>query len=533
MTTTTISKENRLIDPHGGVLVDLISGPAKAKGLDVEARSLKKWVLTPRQLCDIEQLLTGAFSPLDGFMGRADYEGVRDQMRLVDGTLWPMPIVLDLPESVATKLSVGDRLALMHPEGVLVAVLNVGDVWMPDRAEEAVKVFGTDDEFHPGVDVLLNQTGEFYVGGSLEGVRASQHHTYSELRHTPAQLRALFEEKGWSRIVAFQTRNPMHRAHVELTRRAAEQVSANLLIHPVVGLTKPGDVEYHTRVRCYRAVLDGYSEDSATLSLLQLAMRMGGPREAVWHAIVRKNYGCTHFIVGRDHAGPGNDRDGNPFYGPYDAQYLVEEHRDELGIEVVTFQEVVYDGTRDLYVTRDELDEDSKVMNLSGTELRERLESGAEIPEWFSFPSVIRELRKSYPTMRERGFNVYISGSSSTANSALGNAVAEKLLEDGSRPVTVLDDPQLSLETINLVAKEASRNGGAVISVSPDTGDEGSRGSKVVADGTGVFLSVRRGDSEGTDGEMSVVIGSDNSPGEGADSVMRRLVSIGLISKTT
>ena len=497
MTTQATSEGNRLIDPHGGILVDLMVDQARAQELDAEARGLKTWVLTPRQLCDIEQLLTGAFSPLTGFMGRSDYEGVRDQMRLADGMLWPMPIVLDLPASVATSLSDGDRLALLHPEGVLVAVLTVKDVWSPDKTDEAVKVFGTDDDFHPGVDALFNQTGDYYVGGSLEGVRASQHHTYAGLRHTPAQLRNLFTELGWSRIVAFQTRNPMHRAHAELTRRAAEQVDANLLIHPVVGLTKPGDVEY--------------------------------PREAVWHAIVRKNYGCTHFIVGRDHAGPGNDRSGNPFYGPYDAQYLVEEHRDELGIEVVTFQEVVYDGTRDQYVTRDELVEDSEVMNLSGTDLRERLESGAEIPEWFSYPSVIGELRKSYPTMRERGFNISISGSTSGVNSSLGNAIAEKLLEDGSRPVTVLDDPGLSRETLDLVAKETSRNGGAVITVSgvPTNAGNGVGGN---SDLNGTVLTVQPDGSLGDDSQETVPIGSGDSPGQGASKVMHRLASMGLIS---
>ena len=272
-----VSEENQLIDPHGGTMVELIVDRDRAGQLEAEASKLPRWELTPRQLCDIEQLITGAFSPLKGFMGRDDYEGVRDEMRLADGTLWPMPITLDLPASDAESLSSGDRLALMHPEGVLVAVLSVSDVWKPDKSDEAVKVFGTDDDFHPGVNTLLNDTKEYYVGGSLEGVNASQHHTYQALRHTPAQLRTEFQNLGWSRIVAFQTRNPMHRAHVELTRRAAEQVSANLLIHPVVGLTKPGDVEYHTRVRCYRAVLDGYDADAATLSLLQLAMRMGGP----------------------------------------------------------------------------------------------------------------------------------------------------------------------------------------------------------------------------------------------------------------
>ena len=528
MTKSPPSDETRLIEPHGGALVDLIAGTERAHELDAEASSLTKWTLTPRQLCDIEQLLTGAFSPLEGFMNRADYEGVRDGMRLTNGTLWPMPIVLDMPANIATTLSRDDRVALMHPEGVLTAVLIVGDIWRPDKKDEAEKVFGTADPFHPGVNVVLNETEAYYVGGSLEGVRASQHHTYSDLRHTPAQLRGEFEKRGWSKVVAFQTRNPMHRAHVELTRRAAEQVDANLLIHPVVGLTKPGDVEYHTRVRCYSAILDGYSDGSASLSLLQLAMRMGGPREAVWHAIVRKNYGCTHFIVGRDHAGPGNDASGEPFYGPYDAQYLVEKFRDELGIDVVTFQEVVYDGASDRYVTRDELQDDSQIMNLSGTELRDRLQTGAEIPEWFSFPSVITELRKSYPAMTERGFCVYISGEGANANSSLANALAEILLEDGSRPVTVLDDGAHSGETVRWVAREAARNGGAVIALNGN--DENAETTRDFVSDGGVFVNVNRGAVSNGSVDADVNLKSDASPADGAGKVIDRLRSLGLIS---
>ena len=528
MTKSPPSDETRLSKPHGGALVDLIACTERARELDAESRSLPKWVLTPRQLCDIEQLLTGAFSPLKGFMNRADYEGVRDEMRLTNGTLWPMPIVLDMPANVANTLSADDRIALMHPEGVLTAVLTVGDVWSPDKKDEAEKVFGTSDPFHPGVNFVLNETEAYYVGGSLEGVRASQHHTYAGLRHTPAQLRAEFEKRGWSKVVAFQTRNPMHRAHVELTRRAAEQVDANLLIHPVVGLTKPGDVEYHTRVRCYSAILDGYSEDSATLSLLQLAMRMGGPREAVWHAIVRKNYGCSHFIVGRDHAGPGNDANGEPFYGPYDAQYLVEKFGDELGIDVVTFQEVVYDGASDRYVTRDELQDDSQIMNLSGTELRDLLQTGADIPEWFSFPSVITELRKSYPAMTERGFCVYVSGDNGNANSSLANALAEVLLEDGNRPVTVLDEATHSIETVRWVAREAARNGGAVIAVN-DRDENAETTRDFVSDG-GVFVRVSHGAASNGSADTDVYLNLDASPADGAGKVIDHLRSVGLIS---
>lgn len=528
MTKSPVSEENRLIDPHGGVLVDLIADPQRCRELDAEAPGLPKWTLSPRQLCDIEQLLTGAFSPLAGFMDRADYEGVRDEMRLANGTLWPMPIVLDVPADFASDLKRDDRIALMHPEGVLTAVLAVGDVWRPDRTDEAEKVFGTSDPFHPGVNVVLNETEEYYVGGALEGVRASQHHTYAGLRQTPAQLRSEFKNRGWSNVVAFQTRNPMHRAHVELTRRAAEQVDANLLIHPVVGLTKPGDVEYHTRVRCYKAILDGYTDESATLSLLQLAMRMGGPREAVWHAIVRKNYGCSHFIVGRDHAGPGNDANGEPFYGPYDAQYLVEKFRDELGIDVVTFQEVVYDGASDRYVTRDELQDDSQIMNLSGTELRDRLQTGAEIPEWFSFPSVIQELRKSYPAMIDRGFCVYISEREQIPGAALANALAEILLEDGSRPVTVLDDASLSHETFRLVAREASRNGGAVIVL--DQGDADAETTREFVSDGGVFILVNRGTAMNGNALGDVQLDAIDSPAEGAGKVIDRLRSLELIS---
>lgn len=370
--------ETNLIAPHGGSLTNLLVGADRAQELEREAVGLKRSVLTPRQLCDIEQLITGGFSPLAGFMNQADYESVRDDMRLADGTLWSMPIVLDEGVEFGSSLSAGSRVALMHPEGVLIAVLTVDSVWEPDRDEEAFKVFGTNNDEHPGVNALVNSSGSVYVGGTLEAVRASQHHTYAELRQTPAELRREFASRGWSEVVAFQTRNPMHRAHVELTRRASEDLGANLLIHPVVGLTKPGDVEYHTRVRCYRAVIGSYPENTAALSLLQLAMRMGGPREAVWHAIVRKNYGCSHLIVGRDHAGPGTASDGTPFYGPYEAQELVEAYADELGIGIKSFQMVVYDANTDRYATQEELGPEADIKNISGTQLRDMLNDGSE-----------------------------------------------------------------------------------------------------------------------------------------------------------
>ncbi len=526
MTTSSTESNNGLIAPHGGELIDLIRRGSRAAELERESAQLPKWVLSERQLCDIEQLITGAFSPLRGFMNRSDYQSVCDEMRLSDGTLWPIPIVMDLPRDETANLSAGNRLALRHPEGDLIAVLTVGDIWEPDRAKEASKVFGSTDTSHPGIDALINRTNPIYVGGELEAVRPSVHHTYRGLRHTPAQLREKFVQNGWSRVVAFQTRNPMHRAHVELTRRAAIKADANLLIHPVVGLTKPGDVEYHTRVRCYRAVIGGYPNGSATLSLLQLAMRMGGPREAIWHAIVRKNYGCSHFIVGRDHAGPGNDSRGEPFYGPYDAQDLVAEYRDELKIEVVAFQEVVYDGNSDGYLTREELSENAEILNISGTELRDRLQKGAEIPEWFSFPDVITELRKSYPQLEERGFNVLITGTAdSNEAETLADILEEVLLENGTRPVTNLNG-SIDIATAALVAREASKNGGAVLIAShaPSTA------KRYRAELNGVLIHADLTDYVSDDNDEPDLALSGISLSVAADAVIARLTQIGVLT---
>jgi len=307
---------NHLIRPHGGALVNLIVSQSRAAELKAESLGWPSWDLTPRQLCDLELLMNGGFSPLRGFMGRTDYDSVRDRMRLADGTLWPIPVTLDISDELAATLKPDDRLSLRDEEGVMLAVLHVSDVWEPDRAAEAAAVLGTSDPHHPGVDHLLNRSRRFYVGGKIDGLQAPLHYDYRDLRHTPAQLREHFSQLGWRKVVAFQTRNPLHRAHLELTLRAAKEVEANLLIHPVVGLTKPGDVDHYTRVRCYQSIMPSYPHGTATLSLLPLAMRMGGPREAVWHGIIRKNHGVTHFIVGRDHAGPGSDAAGKPYYGP-------------------------------------------------------------------------------------------------------------------------------------------------------------------------------------------------------------------------
>ena len=437
--TQNTAASTGLIEPHGGVLKDLMVSEARANELKAEALNLGNWDLNERQLCDAELLLSGGFSPLEGFMGQADYDRVVEELRLADGTLWPMPIALDVTEEFASSLSKGDRIALRHPEGMVVAILTVSDIWQPDLQKEAISTFGTEDDYHPGVFRVLNQTNPFYVGGTLEGVEAPPQHTFQDLRQTPAELRRVFEDGGLSNVVAFQTRNPLHRAHVELTQRAARETGAHLLIQPVVGQTKPGDVDYFIRARCYEAVLKYYPQESTTLSLLPLAMRMAGPKEALWHAIIRKNYGCNNFIVGRDHAGPGSDRSGKPFYGPYDAQDLVREHEEELGVHLAAFPEMVYVEESDQYLPVTEVPEGAKVLSVSGTELRDRLSAGDDLPSWFSYPDVVAQLRQSFPLKSEQGFTVFFTGLPSSGKSTLANVLMAKLMENGSRPITILD----------------------------------------------------------------------------------------------
>lgn len=470
----------QLISPYGGVLKDALLDADAAETLRIESRDFPSIDLNQRQLCDLELLLNGAFSPLEGFMGRDDYESVVGSMRIADGTMWPMPITLDVGSETAESLSSGQRVALRDSEGVMLAILEISDIWQPDRREEAKQVFGTDSLMHPSVAYLLEQSGNYYIGGRLLGVQLPVHYDHRQLRTTPRELRAQFEKNGWHNVVAFQTRNPMHRAHFELTYRAARDSEANLLIHPVVGMTKPGDVDHFTRVRCYEALLPQYEQESSALSLLPLAMRMGGPREAVWHAIIRRNYGCTHFIVGRDHAGPGQDEHGQDFYGPYDAQELVAQHSDELGIQMIPFRNMVYVEDLAEYQPADEVNEGMRMLSISGTELRRRLREGLEIPEWFSFPEVVEELRRTYPPRHQQGFTVFFTGLSGSGKSTLAQVLQIKLMEQGDRPVTLLDgdvvrthlsselgfskeDREINVRRIGFVASEITKNRGIAI----------------------------------------------------------------------
>lgn len=480
-----------------------------AQKLKVEAGELLSWDLTARQICDLELLMNGGFNPLKGFLNEADYNGVVENMRLADGTLWPMPITLDVNEKFADQIAPGTDIALRDQEGVILAILSVTDKWVPNKAREAEMVFGADDLAHPAVNYLHNTAGAVYIGGPITGIQQPVHYDFKGRRDTPNELRAYFRKLGWQKIVAFQTRNPLHRAHQELTFRAAREVQANLLIHPVVGMTKPGDVDHFTRVRCYEAVLDSYPAATTTLSLLNLAMRMAGPREAVWHGLIRKNHGCTHFIVGRDHAGPGNNSKGEDFYGPYDAQDLFRQYEDEIGLKMVDFKQMVYVQERAQYEPADEIVDKDKVtiLNISGTELRRRLREGLEIPEWFSFPAVVAELRRTSPPRAQQGFTVFFTGLSGSGKSTIANALMVKLMEMGGRPVTLLDGDvvrkhlsselgfskehrDINIKRIGYVASEITKNGGIAICapIAPYTATR--RSVREMIEAYGAFIEV-------------------------------------------
>ncbi|KAF2089995.1 ATP-sulfurylase [Saccharata proteae CBS 121410] len=498
--------------PHGGVLKDLIARDApRRKELAEEADRLPAVVLTERQLCDLELILNGGFSPLEGFMNEKDYNGVVENNRLADGNLFSMPINLDLSEETIKETGVkpGARIVLRDlRDDRNLAIMTVEDVYRPDKKKEATMVFDKDgDETHPAIKYLYYTANEFYVGGKLEAIDRLMHYDYVALRYSPAELRLHFDKLGWSRVVAFQTRNPMHRAHRELTVRAARQRQANVLIHPVVGLTKPGDIDHFTRVRVYQALLPRYPNGMAVLGLLPLAMRMAGPREAVWHAIIRKNHGATHFIVGRDHAGPGKNSKGVDFYGPYDAQEAVTQFKEELGIEMVPFQQMTYLPDTDEYKPKDEVPKEIKTLDISGTELRKRLRSGASIPEWFSYPEVVRVLRESHPPRSKQGFTVFLTGYQNSGKDAIARALNVTLNQQGGRSVSLLlgetvrhelsselgftrADRNTNIGRIAFVASELTRSGAAVIAAPIAPFESGRKQAREMVEKSGSFFLV-------------------------------------------
>ena len=476
--------ENRIISPYGGTLVDLMVPATERETLRVHAASLPSLQLSDRSVCDLELLATGAFSPLDRFMGQADYQRVLDEMRLANGFVFPMPITL--PVEPGPALVPGAEVALRDSKNDILAVMTIDEVYGWDRDEVADKVFGTRDLRHPLV-AEMSRWGSLNISGPLRVLTLPRHYDFQGLRRTPAETRALLAEIGNPNVVAFQTRNPLHRAHEELTKRAIAAVDGVLLLHPSVGMTKPGDVDHFTRVRTYRALTAGYYDPArVVLSLLPLAMRMAGPREALWHAIIRRNHGARYFIVGRDHASPGVDSTGKPFYGPYDAQELVARFSDEIGVQVLTFQEMVYLPEEERFEESSRIPAGAAVASLSGTQVRDQyLATGRRLPEWFTRPEVAAILAQAYPARHRQGVCVWFTGLSGAGKSTTAD-ILTVLLQQTGRQATVLDgdvvrthlskglgfskeDRDTNIRRIGFVAAELVRHGGIAIcaAVSP------------------------------------------------------------------
>jgi sulfate adenylyltransferase len=454
----------------------------RIESLKQTARDLPYVDLGRRRLCDLELLLNRAFYPLDGYLDREDYESVLDNMRLADGTLWPMPICLDVPEEIAGVLEPGGQLALRDEEGFMLAVLTVRDVWQPDKRREALAVYGTEDpEKHPGVHGLFERTGPWYVSGSLEGIRLPIHYDFKELRLTPSETHRRFTDYGWRKVLAFQTEEYLHCAHREMTLAAAREAGANILLHAVTGLVHPGDAEHYAHIRSYRQIVDHYPKNMIMLGLIPLALRRAGPREALWQAMVHKNYGCTHFAVAEDQADPFVNHNGaGRFYPKGAAQEMVAEHQEETGIAAAPLRKMVYVEDRAQYLPEEQVDEEMRVMEISSAELRRRLEYGLEIPEWFSFPEVVDELRSAYPPRNKQGFTVFMTGLSGSGKSTLAKVLLVKFMEMRDRPVTLLDGDivrrnlsselkfsrehrNLNVTRIGFVASEITKNGGIAL----------------------------------------------------------------------
>ncbi|ACJ18616.1 bifunctional sulfate adenylyltransferase/adenylylsulfate kinase [Coxiella burnetii] len=468
--------------------------------------TMRSLILNPWQLCDLEMLFNGGFAPLNGFLSKADYYCVIETMRLVDGSLWPIPITLDVKSEFATKLIIGEPLALRDDQGSLLGILEVEEIWEPDKYKEAHCVFGTLDEAHPGVKQLLRHKGSFYLNGKLTKINAPKHYDFIQYRLSPQQLKDKL--KGLHKnLVGFQTRNPMHRAHFELTRCAAEICNANLLIQPVVGITKLGDMDYVTRARCYEIMLSYYPPGTTFLNFLPLAMRMGGPREALWHMLIRKNYGCTHFIIGRDHASPGVDSRGKPFYEPYAAQALAQKYQTEAGIQIVPFHEIVYSQAKQKYIPVNQIQQNETTLKISGTEIRRRLREGLEIPEWFSYPEVIAELRKSFPPKNKQGITLFLTGLSGAGKSTISKALIAKLQEMDERKITLLDgdvvrknlshglgfsreDRDANVARIAFVASEVTKHGGMAICAQIAPYADTRKRAREIVESQGIFIEV-------------------------------------------
>jgi sulfate adenylyltransferase len=480
----TISAPSTLISPYGGRLVNLMVPTDELAEARAYASTLPSLQVSPRVVCDLELLAVGAFSPVDRFMGEADFRRVLAEMRLADGTLFPMPVTLPVPADAG--LQIGRDIALRDSMNDLLAIMTIDELYPWDPTDLAERVFGTQDSKHPLVNEMT-RWGRLNASGPLRMLQLPRRYDFRELRRTPVEVRAILARTGRANVVAFQTRNPMHRVHEELTKRAITAVDGVLLLHPSVGMTKPGDVDHYTRVRTYKALTQNYYEpDRVVLSLLPLAMRMGGPREAVWHAIIRRNYGANHFVVGRDHAGPGKDSTGRPFHGPYDAQNLVRENEDEIGVRMVPFSELLYLPEEDRYEEISRIPEGIRTATISGTQVREEfLAKGRLLPAWFTRPETAEILAEAYPPRHRQGLCIWFTGLSGAGKSTTAAVLSVLLLEAG-RQVTELDgdvvrthlsrglgfsreDRDTNILRIGFVASEIVRHGGTVMcaAVSP------------------------------------------------------------------
>ncbi|PYS66875.1 MAG: adenylyltransferase [Acidobacteria bacterium] len=464
-----------MVTPIGGNLVDLLVHPEQLPELLAHAKELPSIRLSERALCDLELLAIGAFSPL---------ERVAGEMRLENGQLFPIPITLPVDQDARVELD--SEVSLLDSRNEIVAVMRVEEIYDWDLPEIAQQVFGTNDVRHPIV-AEMHRWGKRNVSGHIKVLRLPRHYDFLDLRLSPNQTRSRLEQLGAENIVAFQTRNPLHRAHEEMTRRATEDVNGVLLLHPVVGMTKPGDIDYFTRVRTYKALANNYYDPKRILlALLPLAMRMGGPKEALWHALIRRNYGANHMIVGRDHASPGNDSNGKPFYGPYDAQELVKNFEEEIGVRVLAFGEFVYLPEEDRYDDVHKLKPNAVTAQVSGTLAREWYrDGGVDLPSWFARPEVAAAIAETYPPRHKQGFCVWFTGLSASGKSTTAE-ILTVLLQELGRQVTVLDgdvvrnhlsrglgfsreDRDANIRRIGFVAAEIVKHHGAVIcaAVSP------------------------------------------------------------------
>ena len=469
-----------MIEPHGKTLVSFHLSADELSEYSELSNKTASLTLSLKQQCDLEMIANGAFSPLSTFNNQKDYEEILLNNKLSNGLVWPIPIVLDVPDQFLKSLDKNEYISLRNAEGFLLAILKVNEFWAPDKKEEANSVFKSNDPNHPGVDYLFNHTNNNYISGELVPIQSNKYFDFTHLRKSPQEVRDFFRLNNWKDVIAFQTRNPMHRAHFELTKLAMDEHNSKLLIHPVIGISKPGDIDHFTRVKCYQHIIKYYPENSVELSLINLAMRMAGPKEALWHAIIRQNYGCNRIIIGRDHAGPGVNAEGKPYYQPYDAQELIARYQEELEIKMVPFKEMVFAKNKKTFLPLDKIEQDDPIEKLSGTQFKEFLQQRTEIPNWYSFPEVIHELRKRFPKLHNQGLTVFFTGLSGAGKSTLANAIMYKLMETEDRPITLLDgdivrqhlsselgfskeDRDIHVKRIGYVASEITKHGGVAI----------------------------------------------------------------------